>query len=365
MPPLDPPASALLRTLRRGERDELLALLDGWPLRDGWRGRDFFRRYLEDDPEFRDENVWVAEHDGALVSCVQIFPRRLRSTGGDVACGGIGTVFTAHQHRGRGLASSLLARAGEAMRERGMEVSLLIAGRVDWYSALGWHAWAPPHYRLARRRRSLRSAGTVAGARSEGGAAAVDLEILELRPRRDGQGENDESMWLERVRELAERTGAGLFGTVARGAAGWTTSLRLAGNPDEHFRIACRGEREPVAFARACRLDGKANVTEWAYAPGEESALVTLLERELSARGALALPPVRDGVLFAALAERGLDPRPARGAAWMLRCLDPRALRRRLGDEGRGPADGTLDERALLERLFPRARFGFWTADRF
>ena len=56
-----------IRTLRPQEREALLDLLDGWPLADGWRGRDFFRRYLEDDPSYADEDVWVALDAGKLV----------------------------------------------------------------------------------------------------------------------------------------------------------------------------------------------------------------------------------------------------------------------------------------------------------
>ena len=60
-----------IRTLRADEREALLDLLDAWDVGDGWPGgRAFFRRYLEDDPTFRDENVWVAADGGALVSCV-------------------------------------------------------------------------------------------------------------------------------------------------------------------------------------------------------------------------------------------------------------------------------------------------------
>ena len=70
-----------LRPLQRSEREPLLDLLDHWELPDGWRGRDFFRRYVEDDPTFEDENVWVAVDAGRLVSCVRICPRPLRIRG--------------------------------------------------------------------------------------------------------------------------------------------------------------------------------------------------------------------------------------------------------------------------------------------
>ncbi|MBW1687500.1 MAG: hypothetical protein JRS35_20890, partial [Deltaproteobacteria bacterium] len=63
-----------IRRLEQGEREEWLDLLDGWELLDGWRGRDYFRRPIEDDPSYEDANVWVAEEAGQLVCSVQIFP---------------------------------------------------------------------------------------------------------------------------------------------------------------------------------------------------------------------------------------------------------------------------------------------------
>ena len=77
-----------VRPLESHEREALLLLLDGWELPDGWRGRDFFRRYVEQDPTYADANVWVAEEDGALVSCVQIFPRTLRLAGAEIPTAG-------------------------------------------------------------------------------------------------------------------------------------------------------------------------------------------------------------------------------------------------------------------------------------
>ena len=130
-----------IRTLCGDEHEALLDLLDGWELPDGWRGRDFFRRYLEDDPGFADENVWLAEDAGRLVSCVQIFPRRLRLGSAAVSTGGIGSVFTRPEARGSGIASELLERAALAMRERGMLLSLLFSSRFHFYERVGWISW--------------------------------------------------------------------------------------------------------------------------------------------------------------------------------------------------------------------------------
>src|SRR4029453_12932647 len=133
-------ASVEIRTLRRDEREALLELLDGWPLADGWRGRDFFRRYLEADPTYEDANVFVAAEAGALLSCVQIFPRRLHVAGTSVPAGGIGSVFTRPEARRRGIAEGLVARASQAIPDRGLPVGVLFGGE-SLYARRGWRNW--------------------------------------------------------------------------------------------------------------------------------------------------------------------------------------------------------------------------------
>ena len=126
------------RSLGPGERESFLSLLDGWDVGDGWRGADFFRRYVDRDPTFEDRNVQVALDDGRPVSCVQVFPRPVQLRGRVVSVGGVGSVYTHPDFRRRGLAERLLALAGERMRERGMQLSLLFAARTAWYAKLGW-----------------------------------------------------------------------------------------------------------------------------------------------------------------------------------------------------------------------------------
>ena len=139
-----------IRTLRLEEYERLLDLLDLWPLDDGWQGRDFFRRYMEDDPSFSVRNVWVAiDGENRLRSCVQIFPRSILLRGQEVRCGGIGSVFTHPDARRQGLAEDLLKAAVVAMTQRGFEVSLLFAARIAWYTKLGWRSLERPAWYLS------------------------------------------------------------------------------------------------------------------------------------------------------------------------------------------------------------------------
>jgi GNAT superfamily N-acetyltransferase len=327
-----------LRTLAKGERDAVLALLDGWEMRDGWTGRAFFTRYVEDDPRFRDRDMWVAEEAGELVSCVQIFPRRLRVGAGSVALGGIGSVFTRADRRKTGVSSALLARAVEDMRERGMAVSLLFAARIAWYESLGWRQWPAARALWLRRGDEPR--------------AASGLELGAF----------------ERARDLADAQAihatycASRSGTVPRDATDWEASLRVAGNPGEDFRVARRAGRV-TAYVRIVRMDGHPILSEFGRRaePAAAADLADLLAQVFGAKGGAYGPPPADAALEAELGARAIELRPLPDVSAMLRCLDAGALRAAAGL----PPVADETERELLTRALPPEQLLFWPADRF
>jgi GNAT superfamily N-acetyltransferase len=359
-----------IRTLARGEREKLLELLDGWPLADGWRGRDFFWRYVERDPTFADENVWVALEDGRLLSCVQIFPRAIRMAGTEVPAGGIGTVFTREGARRRGLAERLMERACESMRARGLAVSLLF-GVQPLYRRQGYEFW-PAHAGLLLRAKDDAGANARSAARPPPRAAAglaPGLTVDAFEPARD----------LAALRALHAAYSGLLAGTVVRDEALWAHSLANAGNPSEEFLVA-RAGGELVAYARACVLSGFLNLMEFGCVPGFEDALAALvagLGREraddaLAARAGKTSAELRHMMVSAplqrfapdlavALAQAGFELREIPLRNCMLRCLDPAALAARVGVTARSGETPN----GFLARLLPADELVFWTADRF
>jgi predicted N-acetyltransferase YhbS len=343
-----------IRTLREGEREALLALLDGWPLADGWRGRDFFRRYLEDDPTFEDRNVWVAAERGELVSCVQIFPRPLRVAGRPVPAGGIGTVFTRGDARRRGVAEEIFGRALEAMRERALSVGILF-GDQSLYARRGWRNWGVRTGLLVRER------GAGAPPEPPGLAVAAFERARDLAP----------------VRALHAACGELVSGGVVRDDALWEASLRNAGNPDEEFLVA-RAGGELVAYARASLLYRVLHVMEFGCTPGFEPALAALIARVMTPRAAdpweragrpseelrrvaASVPLGHVPDLAAALARGAIEARTGGDSKTMLACLDPLELAARVGERpraGEAPND-------FLARLLPPEEIVFWPADRF
>ncbi len=329
-------AAAAIRTLRAGEEEQLLELLDGWPFRDGRRGRSIFGRYLEHDPTYTADNVHVAESERRLVACVQVFPRRLRVHGDEVPCGGIGSVFTKEAARGRGIASALLEAAVAAMVERGFLLSLLTSGRLAFYRRFGWHAWSGVEPRLYPSPTALAPPAGITCA-----AAPAGFDPAELR-------------------EVGDAYARSLEGVVVRDAALWRASGQLAGNPDEQVWLA-HAEDRIVAFARSTVFGRNTVIIDWGAAAGHVEALAALLAGVAAAAGGSAsLSPVRDPALELALLARGRRTEENGAVSWMLQCLDPPALARRFGLAGRG-----LDGEELLERVLPRAEFSFFVADRF
>ena len=337
-----------LRTLRPGEIEALLALLDGWPFPEGQSGRDFFRRYVELDPVFEPRNVWVAERGCELVSCVQIFPRRVRISGEALPMGGIGSVFTRPDARRQGVAGALLERAVAAMGERGMVLSYLLAERLRWYGRYGYRPWS----------RGWRTLHWPAGARPE---------TANARPydaRRDRRAV--ERLW----RLYAEGAGgAPLDGIVDRGSPeDWQGSYQLAGTPGEDIWIADGGVHA-TAYLRVADFNGLLRVLEWGREGDGAVALRELVAAALTGRNveSIRMPLIRDEVLERLQAAAGarIDSRPARDevapgarppATWMVRSLDDDALAGRLGMACEGD---------VLAHCLPPERFAFWEADRF
>ncbi len=345
--------ASAIRTLRADEREALLELLDGWDVGDGWRGRDFFARYVDFDPTFAPENVWVAEDGGRLVSCVQVFPRSIRVRGRAVPIGGIGSVFTRPDARGSGLAGAVMRRCHAAMAARGMELALLFAGPVGFYESLGWRSWELERRVLVRGAALPPASG--AGAQVSPFDAARDLDdVVRLHDAHD----------------------APLAGPALRSADFTRAALRFAGNPAEDFLVA-RDAQGLAAYARGIVLAGFYVVSELARRPDAAEVLADLVLHLLAPRepdplapsdkssealrAAALAPQVADPELFRALAARGVETRGLDDRGSMLHCLAPDALARRLAIP-RLPDEPPND---YLARLLPPTHFTFWPSDRF
>src|SRR6185369_11503735 len=200
-----------VRTIEAHERGRVLDLLGEWI------SREFFQRYFDHDPAYRDDLCLVAEEDGRFVSTLQIWPKTIIVDGQELRVGGIGNVFTTDDYRHKGVASDVLRLAVEVMERDGFDLSLLFASRLSFYAQFGWGS----HRRLL---------GAVLPPPT---ALPAVSDVRPFQPGRD----------LAAVVDVFESYRRGRNGIVARDLAYWRGQLQYAGAPGETFLLAERAGR--------------------------------------------------------------------------------------------------------------------------
>jgi len=251
------------RPARRSERDEVLDLLAQW-----YNDREFFARYNQNDPTFRDELCLVALDGGRMVSTVQIFDRKINLDGKAIPMAGIGSVFTREDYRHKRVASGLMNLAVTTMEREGFDFSMLFAERLTFYNQFGWKELTR-HFSILANAPALRT-------------AAVDIDVFDVD--RD----------LQDVMRLHREYSAGFDATALRNEAEWLANLQFAGNMPadpvggcEEYFVLARSDSEIAAYARATRFHGIVMVMEYGYAPSHPGAALALFRHmgEMAATG--------------------------------------------------------------------------------
>lgn len=123
--------------------------------------RGFFHAVVLRDPLYDPRYSLAVRHGKRVLSFLQIFRRSFRIDGRLISFGGIGSVGTHPESRGRGYARALLLRAIELMREDRLAGSLLFTGIHPFYEALGWRTLERRECEIAvSRLKPLRSRAT-------------------------------------------------------------------------------------------------------------------------------------------------------------------------------------------------------------
>src|ERR1700685_404642 len=353
-----------VRAAHRSERDEVIELLGRWYNDRG----EFFARYNQNDPTFRDALCLVAGDGGRLVSTVQIFDRAVNLDGQSVPMGGIGSVFTLKEYRHKGVASALMRLSVDTMIREGFEVSLLFAERLTFYNQFGW--------REVERKFSILA-----------GAASLDVP---------GRFVIDS---FEVERDLSEiaaihRGYSGRFNvTAVRDDSAWRANLKFAGNQplhpgegSEEYFVVCRDGGRIAAYARVTRFHGVSMVMEYGYVPdGADATIATFKYLGQSSAGVpvtvqrvgdhrrasllhsaskpaepsvLVTHTAHDPALEKAMGDAGCPVAHHVDNNYMWRVLAPDKLARRFA-----VAPEAASSRAF--EIFADSRSVFWTADRF
>ena len=352
-----------LRAAYRSERDEVLDLLSLW-----YNDREFFARYNQLDPLFRDELCLVARDGGRLVSTVQIFDRSINLDGHAIPMGGIGSVFTLEEYRHKGVASALMRLAVDTMVREGFEVSLLFAERLSFYSQFGWRA--------VERKFSI-----LAGAANIKAPTHFVIDVF------------DAACDLAAIAEI-HRAYSGRFNVCAiRHDASWRANLEFAGNQpmrpgdgSKEYFIVCRHNDRIAAYARVTRFHGVSMVMEFDYLARDLDAMLatfkylgevatgspisfkrkgdhrreSLLRAEDSAAesGLLISHTAQDPDLEARLGDAGCPVTHHSDNNYMWRILAPAKLAQRFAMTPEAASAHAFE-------IFEDSRSLFWTADRF
>lgn len=129
-----------IRAVREDEIEETLEL-QRMVFRpdEGVEALERYRTYVREDPDYRPEQSRVLLADGRIAAHLRVWDREIRVRGAVLRAGGIGSVLTHPDYRGRGYARALMRNAEAYMLDAGYDVGLLftIIG-TPFYRALGW-----------------------------------------------------------------------------------------------------------------------------------------------------------------------------------------------------------------------------------
>ena len=312
--------------MQAGEREAVLALLEA-----AFETREVFERYFDHDPALRPSDTLLALEGERPVACVQTFTRRVRLRRQEAELGGIGSVATHPDRRGRGLATRLVGDALAAIRARRQPLALLFTTRFAFYEPFGFRQISQRMFRL----------------RAAAGVPPPDVRVRDFA-----------ASDLPRARELYDVYCEGLSGCTARDAAYWDAQLRFGASPRASFQVAERGG-QVLAYVRCDELDGRAVAAEYARERGASSVLAELLIRAIPDGRSLYAPIVPDPELGHALKLRGAVPEPAEDPMPMW-CVVERAP---LAAIAGLPADAS--DRSILDSLVGGPAATFWFTDRF
>lgn len=100
--------------------------------------RGFFYAITHNDPGYQPGLSLAVRKGRRVLSFLQIFPRVLMLQGAQLPFGGIGSVGTRPESRGRGYASALLDYSLGVMRQHGMRGAMLFTSIQSFYEKQGW-----------------------------------------------------------------------------------------------------------------------------------------------------------------------------------------------------------------------------------
>ena len=302
-----------IRGAKPGELAEVHAMLEraftGLP-------RSFFDRRASRSPGFRPGHTRVLLLDGRIVSCARVYFRTVYIAGEPVLCGGLGDVGTDPEFRGMGFSTRCIENALQCMEQKGAPLSMLFTHIQPFYSRLGYFP--------------VRTSDLAVNIPKSGG----DIRCRNVDLKKD----------LPALKKLYDSAVRGRTGPLHRTGAYWKKQADFP-NLDPAFFWIGEKKGRAVCYARGNPAKDRLHIREFAFAPGMEQALFSLLSvmARLTNGNVLFLPFVseREERLFGPWMHSIQE-----NTRWMVKLID-------------------LKRREMLRELFNPGQALFWDSDRF
>ena len=289
--------------------------------------------YFHEEPTYQFEQSRILIEQGRIVAHLRIWDRQIRVRGATLRVGGIGSVLTHPDFRGRGYAQALIRDAELYMQQAGYDLGMLftIIG-TPFYAKLGWIPLPLPTFSFP--------VGEPTTAFSD------SARIL------------DDTADLPAVMALYDAANANQTGTEIRNSGYWRSGPSRYRKLFPQKGIERNGEL--VGYLNYDNNGSDLKVCEVCFMPGDEEACQVVAHTLFAAAKKEGLKTIKgslppDHTLLARLADlSNSQPRFSQHQKTMVKMLDWGTIRKKLTDMA--PADPPSDEAALWNELLnPRS----------
>lgn len=215
--------------------------------------RSFFQERLDFDNSYDLNTTWIAKVNGDVAASVQIFPYYINFDNTKLKVGGIGSVATLPEYRGRGLTHTILRRQTDWMKSNGYDLSLLFADINSFYGKVGWNTVPTYSYTL-----NVTNIPKVTTDSNYYIKQFLKSDLCEIK-------------------ELYQDFCKDYIGTWVRFSNYWEDQLNWRHEKPSEFLVAKSGN-EIVAYLRSYIGDEIIDIKECCYRKGHENAALYLVK---------------------------------------------------------------------------------------
>ena len=311
-----------------------------------------FWSYIRDEPTYQLEQSRILLYEGRIVAHLRVWDRLIRVRGAQLRVGGIGSVLTHPDFRGRGYAQALMRDAEKYMRQAGYDLGMLftIIG-TPFYAKLGWISIPLPTFSLPLDDQKITTSDT---------------------------GRTLHTQDLSAVMALYDIASADLTGTEVRNPGYWQSGP--SGYRGLFPQIGVEHNGQLTGYLNCTNEGTDLEIHEICFAPGDEATCDELAQTLLTTAQSQHLKAIKGSLpvehpLLNRLSElSNKQPQMGQHEKTMVKLLDSTTLVAKLTDAGPAIANevefwqalfGTASAPAWMKNLPAAQGFFYWSPDIF